>query len=35
MYPDSLKISDDIDRDIAKDINMGSYKIPVMFQDAL
>ena len=29
MYPDSLKISDEVDREIAKDINKSSYKIPL------
>ena len=29
MYPDSLKIADDIDREIAKDINKSTYSPPL------
>ena len=29
MYPDSLKIADEIDREIAKDINKSSYEMPL------
>jgi len=29
MHPDSLKIADDVDRDIAKDINKNSYQRPL------
>lgn len=31
MYPDSLKIADEIDREIAKDINKSSYQSPMMW----
>ena len=31
MYPDSLKISDNIDIEISKDINKSSYQSPLMW----
>ena len=29
MYPDSLKIADEVDREIANDINKSSYESPL------
>ena len=31
MYPDSLKITDDVDYEIAKDINKSSSAKPIMW----
>jgi hypothetical protein len=31
MYPDSLKITDDVDYEIAKDINKSSFSKPIMW----
>lgn len=31
MYPDSMKIADEIDREIAKDINKNSYQSSLMW----